>query len=75
MSEDHPGTIKCARCGADPCGRWRQPPKIIFCDPYAQGAGASGRDFVYSCRDCLSQRREAEIRKREAPLGIPGGLR
>ena len=67
--------IKCD-CGADSCGRWKQPPAVIFHDRYAKGAGASERGFVYSCRACLSPKREEEIQARERTLGWPkGGLR
>jgi hypothetical protein len=52
--------IKCD-CGADSCGRWKQLPAVIFHDRYAKGAGASERGFVYSCRACLSPKREEEI--------------
>jgi hypothetical protein len=68
--------IKCAVCDSDPLGRWRQPPAIIFPDPYAKGAATSERGFVYACRDCLSPQREQEIARRERERGWPkGGLR
>ena len=68
--------IKCHICDADPAGRWKQPPAIIFIDPYTKGAGASERGTVYSCRDCLSPKREEQIAERERTLGwSKGGLR
>jgi hypothetical protein len=30
--------IRCCACGAVPCGRWKQPPAIIFHDRYREGA-------------------------------------
>jgi hypothetical protein len=68
--------IKCD-CGADPCGRWKQPPAIIFHDFYwPNGSRRRDPDFVRSCRSCLSERREEETQARERTLGWPkGGLR
>jgi hypothetical protein len=69
-------SIRCHVCGADPAGRWKPPPKLIFHDPYAEGAGADPRGFLYACRDHLSERREEEIQTREKGLGWKtGGLR
>jgi hypothetical protein len=62
--------IRCIVCHADPCGRWKKPPVMIFVDPHRDDGGR------YACRDCLSEKREAEIRAREKDIGWPpGGLR
>jgi hypothetical protein len=66
--------IRCHLCGADPCGRWRSPPAIIFHDPYREDGSARG-DSVYACRDHLSARREEEIQRRERDHWGKGGLR
>lgn len=57
--------ICCFHCGADPAGRWKQPPALIFIDPYRQAKP------VYSCRADLTPQREAEIQAREKALGYP----
>ena len=59
--------VKCD-CGADPAGHWKQPPAIIFHDRYAKKADAE-RGYAFSCRDCLSPKREVEIQERERTLG------
>ena len=59
--------IRCHVCLADPCGRWKQPPAIIFIDRYLK------REPVYACRDHLSARRAEEIYAREHALGHPEG--
>jgi hypothetical protein len=66
--------IRCHVCGADPLGRWKQPPAIIFHDPRREGGGARD-DFVYACCDHLSARREEEIQTREKGHWKKGGLR
>jgi hypothetical protein len=66
--------IRCRNCGADPCGRWKQPPAIIFRDPYLED-GSARDDCVYACRDHLSARREGEIQTREKDHWKKGGLR
>ena len=56
--------IRCHVCSADPCARWKPPPARIFIDPYE--VDGSLRDVpVYTCRDHLSPKREAEIQKWE----------
>jgi hypothetical protein len=59
------------RChsGADPAGRWKKPPAMIFCDPYAKGAAASDRGYVHACRDHLSGKYATELAEREATRG------
>jgi hypothetical protein len=69
--------IRCHVCNADPAGRWKSPPAMIFCDPYRDD-GSVRRDanqivFVHACRDHLSPKREEEIRGREKDRG--GALR
>jgi hypothetical protein len=66
--------IKCANCGSDPIGRWRLPPMIVFINRYQADGGLRDRP-VYACRDCLSPRREAEIRVREQDHRLLGELR
>jgi hypothetical protein len=62
--------VKCQTCGADPCARWREPPAMIFVDPYRD------EREKYACRDHLTEKREEEIKARENALGWPpGGLR
>jgi hypothetical protein len=67
--------IRCHCCGADPCGRWRQPPAVIFHDFDAKGTDADPRGFLYTCRSCLSTKREEEIQAREREHWPMGGLR
>jgi hypothetical protein len=63
--------VRCHICLADPVGRWKQPPAMMFAD----GVDADGRR-QFSCRADLSPKREAEIKTREKALGLPpGGLR
>jgi hypothetical protein len=65
--------IRC-RCGADPAGRWKQPPAIIFCDPYLEDG--SVRDVPgHACRDHLSAKREEEIQRQEKGHWKKGELR
>ena len=63
--------IKCKTCGRDPAARWRLQPAMMFAD----GIDADGRR-QFSCRDHLSEKREAEIKARERALNYsPGALR
>jgi hypothetical protein len=63
--------IRCHICHADPAGRWKQPPAIIFID---EPPGCIARDpSHYRCRDHLSPRREEEIRVREQARGFEKG--
>jgi hypothetical protein len=70
--------IRCDVCGADPDGRWKSPPAMIFCDRY-RGDGSirkddSGQDvFMNACRDHLSPKGEQEIQKREKERGWKKG--
>jgi hypothetical protein len=65
--------IRC-RCNADPAGRWKSPPAMIFCDPYWEdGSTRKDPDFVPACRDHLSPKREDEIQRREKDLGWKKG--
>jgi hypothetical protein len=66
--------IRCHVCNADPHGRWKQPPAMIFCDRYLKD-GSVRKDeydrptFVHACRNHLSAKREEEIQAREKTLG------
>ena len=57
--------IRCNSCCADPIGRWKQPPAMIFVDQH------DGRH--YACRIHLSEKREVEIQEREKDRGLPQG--
>jgi hypothetical protein len=70
--ESHRMIIRCRVCGADPCGRWKSPPAMIFCDPY-QEDGSARDDRVYACRDHLSAKREKEIQEWEKDRGWKKG--
>jgi hypothetical protein len=59
--------IRCHVCHADPAGRWKQPPAMIFIDPYRE----DGKK--YACRDHLSPEREDEIKARERERGLKEG--
>jgi hypothetical protein len=62
--------IRCHVCNADPVGRWKQPPAMIFCDPYREDGSKRDDDhYVHACRDHLSAKREEEIQEREKDLG------
>jgi hypothetical protein len=51
-------------CNADPDGRWKSPPAMIFHDRYWEdGSKRTDTDFVHACRDHLSRKREEEIQK------------
>jgi hypothetical protein len=65
--------IRCL-CGADPAGRWKSPPAMIFQDRY-RGDGSKRDDIVYACRDHLSPKREEEIQEREKNHWKKGELR
>ena len=64
---DSPLIIRCDICDADPAGRWKQPPAMIFSDPY-RGDGPA-----YACRDHLSARRAEEVQRREKDRGLNKG--
>jgi hypothetical protein len=64
--------IRCPVCNADPDGRWKSPPAMIFCDPYPED-GSARDDPVYACRDHLSEKREKEIQEREKDHGWKKG--
>jgi hypothetical protein len=59
--------IRCHVCGADPAGRWVQPPALVFIDepPRCKAREPSH----YRCRAHLSAKREEEIQTRERALG------
>jgi hypothetical protein len=62
--------IRCHVCHADPIGRWKQPPTMVFTDP------SPDDDHRHACRDHLSLKREEQIKTREKSLDLPpGGLR
>jgi hypothetical protein len=58
--------IKCEACSADPIGRWRKPPAMIF----AEGNGCDRRFF---CRDHLPAKKKEQIEARERGLGLSLG--
>jgi hypothetical protein len=61
--------ICCSTCRADPIGRWKQPPAMIF-------AEGKDDDRHYFCRDHLPAKKKEQIETRERDLGWPpGGLR
>ena len=65
--------IRCL-CNADPDGRWKSPPAMIFSDPYREdGSERKDPDFVYACRDHVSPKREEEIQRREKNRGWKKG--
>jgi hypothetical protein len=55
--------VRCHVCHADPCGRWKPPPAMIFVDSYAEGGPA------YACRSHLSPKKEEEVAARERAKG------
>ena len=59
-------TIRCETCGADPAGRWVQPPACIFIDGPPR---VTRHPSHYRCRAHLSAKREEEIQTRERALG------
>lgn len=72
--------IRCPVCSADPDGRWKSPPAMIFRDRYLEDGSIrkdeSGQNvFVYACRDHLSEKREEEIQTREKDHWRKGELR
>jgi hypothetical protein len=54
--------ICCHICQADPAGRWKQPPAMIFID-------SVDGEKRYACRDHLSPEKEAEVKERERKKG------
>jgi hypothetical protein len=64
--------IRCHVCNADPDGRWKSPPAMIFCDPYRED-GSKRDDPVRACRDHLSPKRAEEIQERERDRGWKKG--
>ena len=64
--------IRCDVCNADPCGRWKSPPTMIFRDAYWQD-GSKRDDPVPACRDHLSPKREEEILRWEKDRGWKKG--
>jgi hypothetical protein len=46
--------IRCNVCNADPDGRWKSPPTMIFRDPYRED-GSKRKDPVPACRDHYRQ--------------------
>ena len=76
--------ICCHQCDADPIGRWKQPPAMIFHDRYpnpaklekAKAAELEDRGYLFSCREHVTPQRERELQQRERERGWPeGGLR
>jgi hypothetical protein len=58
--------IKCETCNADPIGRWRLPPAMIF----AEGELDQRR---YFCRDHLTAKKREQVETREKDLGLAEG--
>ena len=58
--------IKCETCGADPCGRWKEPPAMMFVERV-------GDERRYFCRDHLPAKKKEQIEARERDLGWPTG--
>jgi hypothetical protein len=54
--------IRCHVCQADPTGRWKKPPAMIWID---------GDEYV--CRDHVSPKKEKEIRERESVRSLGEG--
>ena len=72
--------IRCPVCGADPDGRWKSPPAMIFRDRYREDGSIRKDDndqdvFLYACRDHLSVKREKESQEREKDHWKKGELR
>lgn len=61
-------TIRCATCNADPGGRWKQPPAMIFIDDHQSDGGSK-----YRCREHLSPKKAGQIQQREQERGWPDG--
>jgi hypothetical protein len=70
--ESHHVIVICCRCNADPAGRWKSPPAMIFRDAYWQD-GSKRDDPVPACRDHLSPKREEEILRWEKDRGWKKG--
>jgi hypothetical protein len=63
--------IRCHTCHADPGGRWKQPPAMIFIDGRPSTDGSH-----YRCRDHVSAAKAEKLKAREKELSLPpGGLR
>jgi hypothetical protein len=63
--------VRCHVCKADPAGRLREPPMMIFIDGRQSTDGSQ-----YLCRDHVSPEKEAKLKAREKELSLPpGGLR
>ena len=58
--------VRCFTCQADPAGRWKQPPALIFIDNHRKDGGSK-----YRCREHLSAKREEEIQAAERAKGFP----
>ena len=66
--------IRCQSAGADPSGRWKSPPAMIFRDTYREDDGKrEDDDFVHACRGHLSSKRDEEIQRREKDRGWKKG--
>jgi hypothetical protein len=63
--------IRCHVCSADPIGRWKQPPMMIFIDGRETTDGSQ-----YRCRDHVSPAKEEKLKAREKEFSMsPGELR
>lgn len=65
--------IRCHVCNADPDGRWKSPPAMIFCDTYREDGSKRYDDFVYACRDHFSAKQEEDVKRREKDRGRKKG--
>jgi hypothetical protein len=69
--------IRCAVCRADPAGRWKQPPALLYRDPRQDTPPPPGvRDEYrarwrpkFFCREHVSSKRKGEIERMEEARG------
>jgi hypothetical protein len=62
--------ISCSVCRADPAGRWKNPPAMVFRDRHQPGDAGPPK---YFCRDHVSEKRNAQLAAIEKVKG--GALR
>ena len=55
--------VRCHACQKDPAGHFKQPPALIFVDPYAEGGAR------YACREHVPPRKEEELQQHEQARG------
>jgi hypothetical protein len=61
--------IRCHICNADPCGRWKSPPAMIFCDPRTAALETT------LCTPAATIYRRSERKRFESGRRIAGGRR